>query len=80
MAVRDLDNDGSAFLQNFDTAMLGYPAQSVWRLQRSALYVTRRGFGAFPDYTVRLSTQVEGTDHSPAVSSGRCRLAAQIWV
>tara|TARA_R100001369_G_scaffold2657_8_gene8683 strand:+ start:2625 stop:3071 length:447 start_codon:yes stop_codon:yes gene_type:complete len=74
MAVRDLDNDGSAFLQNFDTAMLELPrTERVETGSDQALYVTRSGFWGFPDYTSAAVTQVEGTDHSRAVISGRLR-------
>ena len=37
------------------------------------LYVTRSGFWGFPDYTSAAVTQVEGTDHSRAIVSGRLR-------
>ena len=74
MAVREVEGDGTAFLNRFDDAMLLLPrTQRIDSTAGKALYVTRSGFWGFPDYTSVAVTPVDGADQSRAVVYGRLR-------
>mgnify|MGYP000149917399 FL=1 len=74
MAVREVEGDGTAFLNRFDDAMLSLPrTKRIESNAGQALYLTRSAFWGFPDYTSVAVTPVDGADRSRAGVYGRLR-------